>query len=89
LFSPNNGVYQYSAVVTDTTAWDPQELFCLSLAAAPRKNSFSELKTTFAFDHILTNSYQANLAFMQISQMAYNLATSMQHSMGPYNPPDG
>jgi hypothetical protein len=35
-----------------------------------------------AFDHIPTNTYQANSAIMQISQMAYNLSISMQHSMG-------
>jgi hypothetical protein len=26
LFSPNNGCYEYSAVVTDTKQWDPEEL---------------------------------------------------------------
>jgi hypothetical protein len=26
LFSPNNGVYEYSAVVTDNKKWDPKEL---------------------------------------------------------------
>ena len=29
-----------------------------------------------------TNAYQANSAYMQMSQMAYNLSISMQHSMG-------
>ncbi len=82
LFSPNNGVYEYSAVVTDTKAWDPKGLFLFVSGRSAQENSISELKTSFAFDHIPTNTYQANSAYMQISQMAYNLATSMQHSMG-------
>ena len=47
-----------------------------------QENSISELKTSFAFDHIPTNTYQANSVYMQMSQMAYNLSISMQHSMG-------
>jgi hypothetical protein len=82
LFSPNNGVYEYSAVITDTKAWQPKELLLFVSGRSGQENSISELKTSFAFDHIPTNTYQANSAYIQISQMAYNLATSMQHSMG-------
>jgi hypothetical protein len=31
-----------------------------------QENSISELKTSFAFDHIPTNTYQANSAYMQM-----------------------
>ena len=82
LFSPNNGFYEYSAVVTDTKQWDPEELLQFVSGRGAQENSISELKSSFAFDHIPTNQYQANSAYMQISQMAYNLATSMQHNMG-------
>jgi hypothetical protein len=82
LFSPNNGVYEYSAVVTDNKNWDPKELLLFVSGRSAQENSISELKTNFAFDHIPTNTYQANSAYMQISQMAYNLSISMQHSMG-------
>jgi len=47
-----------------------------------QEKSIGELKTHFAFDSIPTNTYQANSAYMQMSQMAYNLAVSMQHDMG-------
>ena len=82
LFSPNNGFYEYSAVVTDTKKWDPEDLLLFVTGRSAQENSISELKTSFAFDHIPTNTYQANSAYMQISQMAYNIGTSMQHSMG-------
>jgi hypothetical protein len=82
LFSPNNGVYEYSAVVTDTKQWNPEELLQFVSGRSAQENSISELKSSFAFDHIPTRQYQANSAYMQMSQMAYNLATSMQHNMG-------
>jgi hypothetical protein len=82
LFSPNNGCYEYSAVVTDTNQWDPEELLQFVSGRSAQENSIGELKTSFAFDHIPTNQYQANSTYMQISQMAYNLAISMQHDMG-------
>ena len=82
LFSPNNGTYEYSAVVTDNKNWDPKELLLFVSGRSAQENSISELKTSFAFDHIPTNTYQANSAYMQMSQMAYNLSISMQHSMG-------
>jgi hypothetical protein len=47
-----------------------------------QENSISQLKISFAFDNIPTNTYQANSACMQMSQMAYNLSISIQHSMG-------
>jgi hypothetical protein len=82
LFSPNNGLYEYSAIVSDTKQWDPEELLKFVSGRSAQENSISELKTSFAFDHIPTSQYQANSAYMQISQMAYNLAISMQHDMG-------
>jgi hypothetical protein len=82
LFCPNNGVYEYSAVVTDTKAWDPKELLLFVSGRSGQENSIGELKTNFAFDHIPTNTYQANSAYMQMSQMAHNLSISMQHEMG-------
>jgi hypothetical protein len=82
LFSPNNGDYEYSAVATDNKNWNPKELLLFVSGRSAQENSISELKTSFAFDHIPTNTYQANSAYMQMSQMAYNLSISMQHSMG-------
>ncbi len=81
-FSPNDGSYEYSAIVTDTKKWKPQELLDFVSGRSAQENSIGELKTIFSFDHIPTNTYQANSAYMQMSQMAYNLAISMQYSMG-------
>jgi len=82
LFSPNNGVYEYSAVVTDTKAWKLKELLLFVSGRSGQENSIGELKTDFAFDHIPTMAYQANSAYLQISQMAFNQSISMQHEMG-------
>jgi hypothetical protein len=81
LFSPNNGVYEYSAVETDNKNWDPKELLLFASGRNAQANSISELKTSFAFDHIPTNTSQADSAYMRMSQMAYNLSLSIQHSM--------
>ena len=82
LFNPNNGVYEYSAVVTHCKHWSAEDLLLFTSGRSGQENSIGQLKNDFAFDHIPTNTYQANSAFMQISQMAYNLSICMQHSMG-------
>ena len=82
LFSPNNGVYEYSAVVTNNKAWEAEEWLKFVSGRSGQENSLSELKDGFAFDSVPTNTYQANTAYMQVSQMAYNLSVSMQHDMG-------
>jgi len=78
-------------VVTDTKHWDAKNLLLFVSGRSGQENSISELKTNFAFDHIPTNAYQANSAYMQMNQMAYNLSIAMQHEMGltskhPSNP---
>lgn len=82
LFSPNDGIYEYCAVVADTKDWDPEELLLFVSGRSAQENSIGQLKSSFAFAHIPTNTYQANSAYIQMSQMAYNLGISMQHSMG-------
>ena len=82
LFCPNNGIYEYSAVATHSQHWSPEDLLLFISGRSGQENSIGQLKNDFAFDHIPTNTYQANSAFMQVSQMAYNLSISMQHSMG-------
>jgi len=82
LFSPNNGIYEYSAIVTGSKNWQPETLLAFVAGRSAQETSIGELKTNFSFDHIPTDTYQANSAYMQISQMAYNLSLSMQHSMG-------
>jgi len=81
LFSPNDGFYEYSAVVTDTKQWDAKELLLFVSGRSGQENSLSELKDDFAFGYVPTNTYQANSAYFQLSQMAYNLSLSLQHEM--------
>lgn len=82
LFSPDNGQFEYSAVVTESKNWAPDDLLSFMAGRSAQENSISELKTSFAFDHVPTNTYQANSAYQQLSQMAYNLSISMQYGMG-------
>jgi hypothetical protein len=82
LFSPNDGIYEYSAVVTDTKQWEAKELLLFISGRSGQENSLSELKDDFAFGYVPTNTYQANSAYFQVSQMAYNLSLSLQHDMG-------
>lgn len=82
LFSPNDGLYEYSAVVTESKQWDAKELLLFVSGRSGQENSLSELKDDFAFGSVPTNTYQANSAYMQVSQMAYNLSLSLQHEMG-------
>ena len=82
LFSPNDGFYEYSAVVTDTKQWEAKELLLFVSGRSGQENSLSELKDDFAFGYVPTNTYQANSAYFQVSQMAYNLSLSLQHEMG-------
>jgi hypothetical protein len=82
LFSPNDGLYEYSAVVTESKQWDAKELLLFVSGRSGQENSLGELKDDFAFGSVPTNTYQANSAYMQVSQMAYNLSLSLQHEMG-------
>ena len=82
LFSPNNGLYEYSCIVTDHKNWNEKDLLDFVCGRSAQENSISELKDDFYFDHLLGSSYQANSANLQISQMAYNLMISMQIDSG-------
>ena len=82
LFHPNNGVYEFMAILTDSTEWDPAELLAFMNGRSGHENSLGELKSDFAFDHIPTNQYQANSAYLLMSQMAYNVSLSMRHEVG-------
>ena len=47
-----------------------------------QESLIGQLKSDFAFDQIMTNTYQVNSAFMQINQKAYNQYISMQQGHG-------
>lgn len=63
LFSPDDGNYEYSAIVTDNKNWAPKELLLFVCGRSAQKNSISELKTSFAFDHIPTNTYRTTVGY--------------------------
>jgi hypothetical protein len=80
--SPDNGQFESLAVVTESKNWAPDDLLSFMAGRSAQENTINELKTSFAFDQFPTNTYQANSAYQQLSQMAYNLSISMQHGMG-------
>jgi len=82
LFSPDNGIYEYSCIVTGHTSWDEKDPLDFMCGRSAQENSISELKDDFQFDHLLGKSYQANSANLQLSQIAYNLMISMQIDSG-------
>jgi hypothetical protein len=82
LFDPNDDTFEYMAIVTDSTEWDPKELLDFMNGRSGQENSLGELKSDFAFDHIPTDQYQANSAYLALSQMAYNLSLSMRQDVG-------
>ena len=52
LFSPNDGLYEYSAVVTESKQWEAKELLLFISGRSGQKNSLSELKDDFAFGYM-------------------------------------
>lgn len=81
LFSPDDGTFEYSAVITN----EPLSLRALWDFMSGRGNqekTFSELKNDLAFDVIPTNHYAANSAWQQLSVLAHNLMRSLQLEVG-------
>jgi len=77
LFDPDDGHYEYSAVVTNLP-WDERALWRFMCGRGQHEKIIGELKNGFGFDSIPTNEYGANSAWQQLSALAYNLLTSFQ-----------
>jgi hypothetical protein len=85
LFTPDDGVYQYSVLCTNKTLSPPRLLTFYNGRCAMEKN-ISELKGEFAFNSIPTQEYQANSAHQHLSILTYNLMRNFQLDSGLCKP---
>ncbi len=79
LFDPNDGHYEYSAIVTNRTVGGPN-LWWLMCGRGVHEKVYGELKNGFAFDSVPTQRYQGNSAWQMLSVLAFNLLRLFQMS---------
>jgi hypothetical protein len=77
LFDPNDGHYEYSAVVTNTPLRGPA-LWAFMAGRGTHEKVYGELKTGFAFGCVPSRQYAANSAWQCLSVLAFNLSRSFQ-----------
>ena len=77
LFDPDDGYYEYSAVVTNK-AVTGRTLWFFMCGRGTHEKVYGELKSGFAFDCIPTQRYQANSAWQVLSIIAFNLMRGFQ-----------
>ncbi len=77
LFDPDDGYYEYSAVVTNKTVTG-RTLWFFMCGRGTHEKVYGELKSGFAFDCVPTQRYQANSAWQVKSIMAFNLIRGFQ-----------
>jgi hypothetical protein len=79
LFDPNDGHYEYSAVVTNTALGGPA-LWAFMCGRGTHEKVYGELKSGFAFASIPSMQYAANSAWQCLSVLAFNLSRSFQRA---------
>jgi hypothetical protein len=77
LFDPDDGYYEYSAVVTNKTVTG-RTLWHFICGRGTHEKVYGELKNGFAFDCIPTQSYEGNSAWQVLSILAFNLMRGLQ-----------
>jgi len=77
LFSPDDGIYEYSAVATNK-AVDIVDLWHFMAGRGAQEKTIAELKSGCAFDTVPTNHYGANSAWQWLSVLAHNLFRDFQ-----------
>ena len=80
LFDPDDGYYEYSAIVTNK-AITGRTLWFFMCGRGTHEKVYGELKNGFAFDCIPTQSYEANSAWQVLSVLAFNLTRGLQASV--------
>jgi hypothetical protein len=80
LFDPDDGYYEYSAIVTNK-AITGRTLWFFMCGRGTHEKVYGELKHGFAFDCIPTQRYEANSAWQVLSILAFNLMRGLQASM--------
>jgi hypothetical protein len=77
LFDPNDGHYEYSAVVTNKALGGPA-LWAFMAGRSVHEKVYGELKSGFAFACVPTMRYAANSAWQLLTVLAFNLNRSFQ-----------
>jgi len=80
LFDPDDGHYEYSAIVTNK-AITGRTLWFFMCGRGTHEKVYGELKNGFAFDCIPTQRYEANSAWQVLSILAFNLTRALQATM--------
>ena len=77
LFDPDNGYFEYSAVVTNKEVTG-RTLWFFMCGRGTHEKVYGELKGAFAFDCVPTQRYAANSAWQVFSVIAFNLMRALQ-----------
>ena len=77
LFDPNDGHYEYQAVVTNK-ALGGAALWAFMSGRGVHEKMYGELKSGFAFGSVPSMQYAANSAWQLLSALAFNLTRSFQ-----------
>ena len=83
LFDPNDGYFEYSAIVTNKEVTG-RTLWFFMCGRGTHEKVYGELKGGFAFDRVPTQRYEANSAWQVFSIIAFNLMRALQPA-----PPSG
>src|SRR5437016_59211 len=82
LFDPNDGHYEYSAVVTNKPI-DGRALWAFMCGRGVHEKVYGELKSGLAFGSVPSMRYAANSAWQCLSVLAFNLSRSFQRHHRP------
>jgi hypothetical protein len=77
LFDPDDGYYEYSAIVTNKVITG-RTLWFFMCGRGTHEKVYGELKGGFAFDCVPTQCYAANSAWQVLSIIAFNLMRALQ-----------
>jgi hypothetical protein len=81
LFSPDDGIYEYSAVATNLDL-HVRRLWHFMAGRGAHEKTLADLKHHCAFDAIPTNNRHANSAWQMLSVLTLNLVRSFQIHLG-------
>jgi hypothetical protein len=81
LFDPDDGYYEYSAILSNK-AVNGRTLWYFLCGRGAHEKAYGELKTGFAFASVPTHRYHANSAWQVLSILAFNLTRSFQTATG-------
>lgn len=81
LFDPDDGTWEYSAVLTNLHLTAPN-LWWFMCGRGAHEKALGQLKSGLALATIPTNHYGANSAWQQLVALAHNLLTSFQIETG-------